>query len=183
MSKKINSSGVRALLDFLIYIASVVLICFLILRFVAIRSVVDGNSMFPFLSDKDSVIVEKVSYYFREPARYDVIVFRLKDDPKTKYIKSIVGLPGETVFIEDGLLYINGELMEDDVYCEETMRSGIYSGEAVTLGEDEYFVLGDNRNHSKDSRAIGSISKSQFVGRAWVRIWPLNQMKVINKKP
>ncbi len=166
---------------YLILLAVAVVCAFLIVKFVAVRSVVDGSSMETTVTDKDNLILEKVTYYFRDPERFDVIVFKLKDDPKTHYIKRIIGLPGETVQIKDGFVFINGKLLMEDTYCSETIDYAYTASEPITLGEDEYFVMGDNRNHSKDSRSseVGPIKRSQFIGRAWIRFWPIWKAKVI----
>ena len=171
----------RELLEYVIMIASVVVITLLFTRFIAVRSVVDGNSMNPLLHDQDNLIVEKVSYYFHDPERFDIIVFKLKNE-NTHYIKRIIGLPGETVQVIDGYVYVNGEKLEDDIYGNEVMENAYRAKDPIVLGENEYFVLGDNRNHSNDSRSIGPVSRSQFLGKAWVRFWPLNAITSLNDK-
>ncbi len=134
------------------------------------------------LQDGDNLIVDKISYRFRDPERYDIIVFPYKYREKTYYIKRIIGLPGETVLIRDGTVYINGEPLDED-YGVEPIAIGNEgtAREELTLGDDEYFVLGDNRNHSADSRDpnVGLIKRGDIVGRAWVRIWPLKSMGFI----
>lgn len=167
----------KEILSWVFYIAFVVVASWLIITFVGQRTRVDGRSMMNTLSDGDNLIVDKLSYRFGDPKRFDVIVFS-PYGTKEYYIKRIIGLPGETVQIDaDGNIYINGELLEED-YGAETIRSAGRAAEPVTLGEDEYFVMGDNRNNSKDSRSeeVGNVKRSQFVGRAWLRIWPLNQI-------
>ncbi len=176
--EKPEKSPLRETIEYILYLVCVVIGCLLFIRFVAVRSVVDGHSMNDTLHDKDNLIVEKITYYIREPARYDVVVFRLKNDRKTHYIKRIIGLPGETVQIIEGYVYINGEKLEDDIYCKDLIEYGYTADQPITLGEDEYFCMGDNRNHSKDSRSVdvGPIKRSQFVGRAWIRFWPLTKI-------
>lgn len=132
------------------------------------------------LYNKDQLIVDKISYRFRDPERFDIIVFPFQYKENTYYIKRIIGLPGETVQILDGDIYINGEVLEED-YGKETM---VVSGRAVNeiqLGEDEYFVLGDNRNHSEDSRfeEVGNIKRSDIIGRAFIRIWPFSRFGLL----
>jgi len=175
-----EKSFLRDLLELVLYLAAAVVICLLIVNFIAVRSIVDGNSMYPLLNDGDNLIVEKVSYYFHEPERFDVIVFELKNEPGTHYIKRIIGLPGERVRVADGIVYINGEPLTEDVYGREPMEKSYRAAEEITLGEDEYFVLGDNRNHSQDSRTVyvGNVERKQFVGRAWLRFWPFSAFKV-----
>ena len=173
----------KEVLEFLGYLAAAAVICLLIVNFIAVRSIVDGGSMNPLLQDGDNLIVEKVTYYFREPARFDVIVFELEKEPGTHYIKRIVGLPGESVRVADGIVYINGEPLEGDIYGKEPMEKSYRASSEVLLGEDEYFVLGDNRNHSQDSRTVyvGNVNRKQFVGRAWLRFWPFSKFGTLNK--
>lgn len=173
--KKKMSVG-REILSWVIYLLIVVALTYFILHFVGQRTMVDGNSMYPTLEDGDNLIVEKLSYRFGEPQRFDIIVFPYDDH--TYYIKRIIGLPGETVQIdEEGNIYIDGEILEED-YGAEVISNPGRAAQPVQLGEDEYFVMGDNRNNSKDSRTeeVGNIHRDDIVGRAWVRIWPLDQI-------
>lgn len=171
----------KVILDYLIYIIIVIGCCLLFVKFIAVRSIVDGHSMNPTLNDKDNLIVEKVSYYLHEPRRFDVIVFELTSEPGVHYIKRIIGLPGETVQVKEGSVYINGTKLESDIYGNEPMLNAYAAAEPIILGTDQYFVLGDNRNHSKDSRSVdpGPIHKSQFLGKALFRFWPIWKFKFI----
>ena len=173
----------KTLLEYALTILITVAVCFLIVKFVAVRSVVEGSSMYPTLSNADNLILEKVTYYFHGPERFDVIVFELEDDPGTHYVKRVIGLPGETVEIRDGYVYIDGKKLEEDVYGREVMTSSGIARSPVKLKEDEFFVLGDNRNNSKDSRAasLGPIKKEQILGKVFVRIWPLSEICFIGK--
>lgn len=177
-AEKPEKSKLRETIEYIVYLACVVIGCLLFIRFVAVRSVVDGHSMNDTLHDKDNLVVEKLTYYVREPARYDVVVFRLKNDKRTHFIKRIIGLPGETVQVKEGHVYIDGEMLADDVYGNDLIEFGYTADQPITLGENEYFCMGDNRNHSKDSRSVdvGPVKKEQFVGRAWLRFWPLNKI-------
>lgn len=166
----------KDILDLVVYCAVILLITFLIVHFVGQRTEVIGNSMVPTLADGDNLIVDKISYRFRDPERFDIIVFPSPDEPGKNYIKRIIGLPGETVQIDGDVIYINGQVLEENYGAEPMQYSGT-AQEGVILGEDEYFVLGDNRNVSKDSRydIVGNISRDDIIGRAWLRIWPLRQ--------
>lgn len=166
----------KDILDLVVYCAVILLITFLIVHFVGQRTEVIGNSMVPTLAYGDNLIVDKISYRFRDPERFDIIVFPSPDEPGKNYIKRIIGLPGETVQIDGDVIYINGQLLEENYGAEPMQYSGT-AQEGVILGEDEYFVLGDNRNVSKDSRydIVGNISRDDIIGRAWLRIWPLRQ--------
>lgn len=162
--------------EWVIYILAVVIISFCIVTFVGQRTVVDGHSMNDTLQDKDNLIVDKLSYRFTDIDRYDIIVFRYHGDPKTYFIKRVIGLPGETVQITGDDIYIDGELLEED-YGKEPMESPGRASELITLGEDEYFVLGDNRNDSRDSRdpSVGNVERDSIIGRALFRITPVDK--------
>lgn len=171
----------KEIISWALYLLFVVALVYVIITFVGQRTVVDGRSMNPNLNDGDNLIVEKLSYRFRDPQRFDIIVFPPQGAPKEHYIKRIIGLPGETVQIDyEGNIYINGEVLEED-YGLETIQNPGRAAEPVTLGEDEYFVLGDNRNNSTDSRTekVGNVKRSTITGRAWVRIWPLSDFGVL----
>ena len=171
---------IKELLAWLAMIAVVVAATYLVVTFVGQRTQVSGESMETTLSDGDHLIVDKISYRFRDPERYDIVVFPYRLEENTYYIKRIIGLPGETVQIVDGYVYINGVQL-DEHYGNEIMEKPGIAAEPVTLGEDEYFVLGDNRNNSQDSRtaSVGVIHRDEILGRAWVRIWPLSDFVVI----
>lgn len=174
-------SVMRELGSMLIYVAIVLAVTFLIITFVGQRTHVSGESMENTLQDGDQLIVDKLTYRFHDPERYDIIVFPYQYKANTYYIKRIIGLPGETVQVVDGYVYINGELLETEVYGREVMRDAGIAAEPITLGENEYFVLGDNRNASSDSRdpSVGIINGDNIVGRAWLRIWPLESFGIL----
>lgn len=162
---------VKDLISLAVYILTIVVVCWLILTFVGQRTEVSGDSMNDTLHDGDSLWIDKLSYRFSDPERFDIVVFPYEDD--TYYIKRIIGLPGETVHIdEDGVIYINDEPLKED-YGKEVIAKE-YRGlaaETVTLSDDEYFVMGDNRNNSRDSRLadVGNIKRDTFVGKAVFR--------------
>lgn len=172
---------VKEIFSTLLYILAVLAVTYLVITFVGQRTQVIGSSMEPTLSDNDNLIVDKISYRFKAPQRYDIIVFPFQYSENTYYIKRIIGLPGETVYIdENGMIYIDGELLSES-YGREVMLSAGRASEPITLGEDEYFVLGDNRNNSSDSRdpSVGNIHRDDIIGKAWVRIWPLNKFGIL----
>ena len=176
-----QTSPAHEILSLLLYIVVVFGICFLIITFVGQRSKVSGSSMEPTLSDGDNLIVDKISYRIHDPQRFDIIIFPYQYQENTYYIKRIIGLPGETVYINDaGEIYINGKLLEED-YGLDTIQNPGLASEPITLGEDEYFVMGDNRNNSTDSRfaSVGEIKRQSIIGKAWVRIYPFNKITVI----
>lgn len=143
---------------------------------------VDGSSMESTLSNGNFLVLDKITYRFDDPERFDIIVFQPEffDEDKL-YIKRVIGLPGETVQIIDGDIFINGELLEENYGREEMEKAG-RAKEEIVLGEDEYFVLGDNRNHSTDSRSdsVGNVKREYIRGRAYVRIWPLNKLTMLD---
>lgn len=171
----------RELGGWLLYILIIIGLTYLIITFVVQRTRVSGSSMETTLSNGDNLIVDKLTYHFKEPKRYDIIVFPYKYEENTYYIKRIIGLPGETVQVIDGYTYINGEQLVGDIYGAEVMEAAGIAAEPITLGEDEYFVLGDNRNHSSDSRdpSVGILKRKDLMGRAWIRIYPFDKMGVI----
>ena len=171
---------IRELLGWIIYILIIIGLTYLIITYVGQRTRVSGSSMETTLSDGDNLIVDKISYRFRDPKRYDIIVFPYQHAENTYYIKRIIGLPGETVQVIDGYMYINGKKL-DEHYGAEVMEDPGIAAEPIKLGDDEYFVLGDNRNHSSDSRvaSVGVLTRDMLIGRAWVRIYPFNKIGVI----
>lgn len=140
------------------------------------RYTVVGNSMNDVLYNDEVLLIDKASYEFVDPQRFDIILFRAQgvNEGKT-YVKRIIGLPGETVLIENGKIYVNDMVIVNDVTDNQILTPGLAS-EPVILGEDEYFVLGDNRNNSEDSRfyTIGNVKAENIIGKPWIRIYPFN---------
>ena len=173
----------KEFLNTAIYLLCVLGAVWLVITFVGQRTEVEGASMENTLHYGDNLIVYKLSYRFRDPERFDIIVFPFQYQTNTYYIKRIIGLPGETVQImEDGSIYINGEKMEES-YGREVIQPETIgrAAEPIVLGEDEYFVMGDNRNNSSDSRTdiVGNIKREDIIGKAWLRIWPLSDFGVL----
>ncbi len=172
---------VKELLSLIVYIGIVVLACFLIINFVGCRSLVDGSSMEPTLHNGDNLWVDKLSYTIGDPERFDVVVFYYDDE--TTYIKRIIGLPGETVRIDqNGNIFINEMLLKEEYGKEKILPSNIgRASQTILLGEDEYFVLGDNRNNSQDSRisSVGNVHRDSIVGKAIFRIYPLRDLGIV----
>lgn len=176
-----ETNVLRETISFIIYIGIVFLLTYLVIHYVGQRTQVSGSSMESTLSDGDNLIVDKISYRFHDPERFDIVVFPYKYEKNTYYIKRIIGLPGETVQIDlDGNIYIDGEVLAES-YGREVMLNPGEAEEAITLGEDEYFVLGDNRNASSDSRdpSVGNILGEDIVGRAWLRLYPFSKIGFI----
>ncbi len=176
--------GLKNLFNLVLYIAGVLLATYLLITFVGQRTEVFGQSMYPTLESGDQLIVDKLSYRFHDPERFDIIVFPYKYQEKTYYIKRIIGMPGEKVRIDaEGNIYINGEILEES-YGYEPMATAGLAAQEITLEEDEYFVLGDNRNNSQDSRdpAVGCIHKKDIIGKAFVRIFPFSKFGLLKHK-
>lgn len=173
-NKKIKST----MTELLLYVL-VALICLLVVpRYVIQRTIVSGASMENTLMSGDNLLVEKVSYRFDQPTRFDVVVFYpYGKDEKEYYVKRVIGLPGETIQIIGEDIYINGKVLDEDYGKNPITYQGI-AKDPITLGEDEYFLMGDNREVSFDSRyqEVGPVHADLIAGRAILRIWPLNQI-------
>lgn len=181
-----EESILRELGGWIVYILLIIGLTYFIITFVGQRTRVSGSSMETTLQNGDNLIVDKISYRFRDPKRYDIIVFPYKYEENTYYIKRIIGMPGETVQIKDGYVYIDGERLLSDIYGNELIKDPQTAADPITLKENEYFVMGDNRNHSMDSRdpSVGVLTKEDLIGRAWVRIYPFDNIgvTVMNKR-
>ena len=190
----------HTVLEIVLYSAIILAGVYLLPTYVMQRTIVDGDSMNDTLQTEDNLLVNKLSYRFSNPERFDVIVFypngnahpdtffrfmkRLftpKKDSDSEaaleddyYIKRIIGLPGETVEIRDEKIYINGEILEEDYGSTPADYAGV-AGEPIILGEDEYFVMGDNRGGSRDSRDIGPVKRENIDGKAVLRIYPFSE--------
>ena len=186
--KKGYNKKLKELFTTALYFIGVLLVTWLLITFVIQRTVVEQTSMETTLQPGDSLLVDKISYRFTDPDRFEIVIFPYKlAEEKTFYIKRVIGLPGETVKIDyDGNIYINDELLVEDYGREVIQPNSAWSAkmnEGVKLGDDEYFVMGDNRNNSVDSRFdnVGPIKRDDIIGRAILRIWPLNKFGKIKK--
>lgn len=160
-----------AVLKVITTIMLLILTAFCAVNFLAMQVPIVSASMSPALSSGETVLSASALYAFTDPQRFDICTFRAGD---RVYVKRIIGLPGETVQIKDGVVYIDGQVLENDIADEKAISPGL-AAEGVTLGSDEYFMLGDNRNNSEDSRSvsIGKVSRSQILGRCWCRLTSL----------
>ncbi|MCD7750615.1 MAG: signal peptidase I [Lachnospiraceae bacterium] len=174
----------REAFGFLVSLAVAWVAVMFLVTYVGTLCTVDGSSMENTLHDGDRLWADKLTYRFSDPQRFDIIIFPPQYDSDSKYIKRIIGLPGETIHIdEEGNIYIDGEILEED-YGKEVIRADLRylaAGE-ITLGEDEYFVLGDNRNESLDSRyeIVGTVKRSDIFGKAVFRLWPLSGFGILD---
>lgn len=160
------------------YLLIVVILAGGVVRFAVQRVDFYGNSMNPTFVEGDVLLVEKLSVRFTDIRRFDVVVFRYLYQDDQYYIKRVVGLPGETIQIMDGAVWLDGSPLEDE-YGTVPIEDPGRASEPILLGENEYFVLGDNRNDSSDSRDsdIANVSKSQMIGKVVMRIWHVKKEK------
>lgn len=167
-----------AIREWIILILIFLLSLFLVPKVIT-RSPVFQTSMEDTLKEGDNLLVEKVSRHFTDPKRFDIVILKISEEEN--YVKRVIGLPGETVQIIDGIVHINGQPLEKDYGKQPITYPGI-AKDAISLAEDEFFVLGDNREVSADSREewIGPIKKKQIEGRAILRIWPINKFGVVD---
>lgn len=178
---KINLSVLQEILIWIVEIAITVMIAFVFTYFFGVRSSVIGPSMSPQLEDGDEVLIDRFSYKFISPKPGDVIAFLPNGNSNTHYyVKRVVGVPGDTVQIKDGAVYVNGEAYAEEIEAARMEDAGI-AAEQMTLGEDEYFVLGDNRNNSEDSRFanIGNVRENYIIGRAWFVVSPRDKIGLL----
>lgn len=155
------------------------ILAFLIITFIAQSFVVDGQSMEPTLHDGERLFVNKFVYRFHPPERYDIVVFTPHGAPNNKFIKRVIGLPGETVYIREGVTYVDGMPLIED-FINEPMIGKFGS---FQVPNNKVFVMGDNRNHSADSRIpsyVGYVDYKSISGKAFWVYWPLNKMRIIN---
>jgi signal peptidase I len=172
----------KSILYDLIFYAILIVICVYVLpNYVIQRTIVDGASMENTLHNGEQLYVEKVSYHFDALDRFDIIVFYpYGRENEEYYVKRVIGLPGETVQIIGSKIYVNGQELEEN-YGKEPMDDPGRAEQLVTLGDDEYFVLGDNRNISKDSRSdeVGNVAKENIGGKVVLRIAPLSKFGIV----
>lgn len=155
---------------------------FTLLQLAMPRSVVHGRSMEPNFEEGQRLVISRVNYLFGEPQRGDIIVFNPpdQDEGEPSLIKRVIGIPGDTVEFRDQQLYVNGIVLEETYINEPCTRSSCPDNQWV-LGPDEYFMMGDNRNHSRDSRRFGPVPKENIVGEALLRFWPPQNVGIIHQ--
>ncbi len=182
-TKRKRKKKMRSMLLLVAETVAVIVLAFLVVKVAIERTIVPGDSMEPTLKEDTSIIVNRLSYLGKGPKRFDVIVFEQEGEEHSYYhVKRVIGLPGETVQIINGSVYINGERLQEAVRELPSIHLSGLAAEAFTLDEDEYFVLGDNRNKSEDSRFanIGNVTKEQIVGKAWITLDPFNIISQLN---
>ena len=167
-----------AFFDFTKTLLLIIVLTYSIRIFVIQPYIVEGQSMEPTFSNNDYLVTEKVLFKMRAPQRGEVVIFHPPENPEINYIKRVVGLPGETVAIREGGVHINGrKILEPYLVSKDTTALSRGKEYTATLGSDEYFLMGDNRNHSRDSREIGAIPLQNIVSRTWFRLLPLDKIR------
>ncbi|MDF2610596.1 MAG: signal peptidase [Lachnospiraceae bacterium] len=183
-SKRLNHKKIwKEAIIWMIEIALVIVIAYVTVNYTVERTTMIGESMNPTLQEGDKILISKLSYRFMEPKRYDVVVFKQSGSEHSYYnIKRVIGLPGETVQIANGNIYINGEQLTEPIAVEAVNIYGL-AAEEIQLDENEYFVLGDNRNNSEDSRFanVGNVLSDDIIGKAWIRMNNFNFIDKINR--
>ncbi len=184
-SESKKETTMKRLTEYILEIIKVVLISLAIIvpvRYFLIQPFyVKGASMEPNFFDHEYLIIDEISYRFGEPDRGDIVVFKYPRDPSQYFIKRIIGLPNETLEIKDGEIIIynkdrsEGVLLNEE-YLDESVKT--LGNRVLSLGADEYFIMGDNRLASFDSRSFGPINKNLIIGRVWFRGWPFDKIKV-----
>lgn len=167
--KKLNPALIKDIFEMIVGGMIAVFLAFVIVFSIGMRTSVVGDSMEPILSNGQEILMNRVIYRLSSPKRGDVIVFLPNGNENSHYyVKRVVGLPGETIQIQEGNVYVNGILLEEDESFDKMIEAGIAQSELV-LATDEFFVLGDNRNSSEDSRSgnIGAVKRETIIGKAW----------------
>lgn len=174
-------------LDFIETIVIALAIFVVVYRFLFQPHQVKGNSMFDNFHDGEYLLTDKVSYRFNPPIKDDVVVFKAPMNEEYDYIKRIIGLPGDKIMVKEGRVFINGTEDSEAGYLDGRIQTlaGRYLSEGVTITvpAGSYFVMGDNRNNSSDSRDFGPVPMENIVGKAWIRYWPLTEIGVVKKYP
>ena len=173
---------IKEVIIWAVEIIAVILLAYFLVEYAVEKTTVVGESMETTLQEEDKIIINKFAYRFSKPKRFDVIVFKQSGKEHSYYnIKRIIGLPGETVQIKDGVVYINDEPITEKSAVDAIKNPGL-AVEPITLEDKEYFVLGDNRNLSEDSRFanIGNVVFDYIIGKAWIRLKPFNFVNELN---
>jgi signal peptidase I len=176
MYQEEKSSRVRLIVNWIVDVIVVLSIAWFVVFAMGRQLVVSGQSMEPELSQGEVVLMNRIIYHLRKPERFDIVAFEKESEKGKYYMKRIIGMPGETVQIKDGLVYIDDRLLEAEDGLQRAALAGL-AEHPITLGEDEYFLLGDNRESSEDSRFVnvGNVKEEQIGGIVWFRIRPLSR--------
>jgi len=169
----------KSLIREVLITAGLAVFIFLLLQTTIQSSIVDGSSMEPSLEDGQRLIVVKATYHFTDPERGDIVIIRPPPAPHKMWVKRIIGLPGDTIEVKNKTVFVNGVSLEEP-YIKERPR---YPMAPFKVPEDNYFVLGDNRNDSTDSHYGWTVSRDKIIGQVWLRIWPVTEMGIVPGYP
>lgn len=161
------------------------LVLYVVIQYAVQTVHVLGSSMYATLHDNDLLVASKISYKLHPPQRGDIVVFKPPDEASRDFIKRIIALPGERIHITNSVVYINGQVLREPYLPEKWTYNNNWpaSGQDQLIPPDQYFVMGDNRNHSSDSRTFGTIELNSILGKAEIRIWPLGELGFFGAKP
>jgi signal peptidase I len=174
-----NKTNVKAFFLELILALGLAVVVYTLLHFTVQHSIVDGSSMLPGLENNQRLIINKTAYLIKDPQRGDVVIIHPPVEPQKQWVKRIVGMPGDSVRVEKGQVYVNGVALLEP-YIREAPA---YIMATVTVPAGQYFVMGDNRNHSSDSHYGWTVARENIIGEVWLRFWPFNQWGLIHSYP
>jgi len=169
---------VREIIDTIVLIGAI----YALVNLASVRFIVEGPSMQPNFQSDQFIIVSRINYLLGEPQRGDIVVFHPPNQPPDEppYIKRVIGLPGETIEIQDGHVFINGDELNEP-YINETTCNTHCDNEPIQLGADQFFVMGENLNHCSDSRAFGIVMRERIIGEAVIRYWPISDWGIVSQ--
>lgn len=174
-----------AVFDFLQGIVVILAIMVMIYLFIMSPQEINGQSMDPTFENGEYILTNKIEYKLVNPDRGDIVIFKSPRNKDIDYIKRVIGLPGETVALKSGVIYINGQALDESYYLGADVPiyggSFLSDGAEIQVPDGEYFVMGDNRPHSSDSREFGPIPKEDFIGKAFLRYWPFKRTGLIQQ--
>lgn len=176
--------GIAALFDFLQGIVVILAIMVMIYLFVMSPQEINGASMEPNFHNGEFILTNKITFKFSNPVRGDVVIFKSPGNKEIDYIKRIIGLPGDTVSLKNSKIYVNNQLLNESYLAPDIYIFGgafLQDGSEITVPEGKYFVMGDNRPHSSDSREFGTIAKEDFIGKAMIRYWPFARAGLLQR--
>jgi len=181
LESRIANPILRNLAELIIFTLLAILVFFVLRTFLFRNASVMGNSMSPTLNHGDMVILNRLSYYFISPRVGDIVAFPYQGNPSEVYIKRVVGVPGDIVDFNDGQFFVNNQPLNDSFSSDQVFAIGDVTF-PIIVESGRFFVLGDNRNVSKDSRfvSVGNVPESDMIGKSFVRIWPLHSFGRVN---
>ena len=181
LRKYITNEKIANIAEWVLAIVAAVVISLFIRQFIFTTAIVSGPSMAPTLHHGDRVIINRIAMRLSSPSFGDIVAFPYPANPEDKHIKRVVGVPGDYIEVLNSLLFINGELLYDDFSLDGVFPTGDMHF-PFTVGEGEYFMLGDNRSNSKDSRfaSVGLIQEDSIIGKAWLRFMPFRALGIVD---